>query len=153
VIASRPSPSKPSAAREIALALGGGGALGAFQAGVYEAFQESAIDTDRVAGSSIGAVNAALIAGNPEARRLERLRGFWDMAVGAPPQGESRSGDLRRVTKNRLGTCMLGCSATQGPARLSSAPSTFARCQPLPPEAAGSAGRTGASLRSGLLSR
>lgn len=63
---------------EVALVLQGGGALGSYQAGVYQALGEAAIAIDRVAGISIGAVNAAIIAGNPPERRCERLRQFWD---------------------------------------------------------------------------
>lgn len=53
----------------------GGGALGAYQAGVFEAFEASGRQPDWVVGTSIGAINAALIAGNPPKRRLERIRG------------------------------------------------------------------------------
>ena len=63
---------------QIALVLQGGGALGAYQAGVYGALHEAGIRPTRVCGISIGAVNAALIAGNPPERRLERLRAFWE---------------------------------------------------------------------------
>ena len=62
----------------IALLLQGGGALGAFQAGVYEAMAEAGIFPDWVAGISIGAINAALIAGNPPAERVGALRRFWE---------------------------------------------------------------------------
>jgi NTE family protein len=56
----------------------GGGALGAYQSGVFEALQSQGIAPDWLVGTSIGAINAALIAGNPPARRLERLRAFWE---------------------------------------------------------------------------
>ncbi len=62
----------------IALVLQGGGALGAYQAGVMDGLHEAGIEPDWVAGISIGAINAALIAGNPPARRMERLREFWE---------------------------------------------------------------------------
>ena len=62
----------------IALVLQGGGALGAYQGGVIEGLAEARIEPDWVAGVSIGALNAALWAGNPPERRLERLREFWD---------------------------------------------------------------------------
>jgi NTE family protein len=62
----------------IALILQGGGALGAYQAGVYQALAEADLHPDWVAGISIGAINAALIAGNPPERRVERLREFWE---------------------------------------------------------------------------
>ncbi|MDE2413829.1 MAG: DUF3734 domain-containing protein [Comamonadaceae bacterium] len=61
-----------------ALVLQGGGALGAYQAGAYAALAERTEALDWVAGISIGAVNAALIAGNPRERRVERLRAFWE---------------------------------------------------------------------------
>lgn len=56
----------------------GGGALGAYQAGVFEAFEASGRQPDWVVGTSIGAIHAALIAGNPPKRRLERIKTFWD---------------------------------------------------------------------------
>src|SRR5262247_4728525 len=58
----------------IALVLQGGGALGAFQAGVYQGLAEASLHPDWVAGISIGAINAALIAGNTPETRLEKLR-------------------------------------------------------------------------------
>jgi NTE family protein len=61
----------------IALVLQGGGALGAYQAGVYEALAEAGIQPNWIAGVSIGAVNAAIIAGNPPHARVDRLREFW----------------------------------------------------------------------------
>jgi NTE family protein len=62
---------------QIVLVLQGGGALGAYQAGVYEALAGSPYIPHWVAGVSIGAINAALIAGNPPHRRVARLREFW----------------------------------------------------------------------------
>src|SRR5258708_29003174 len=68
----------------IALLLQGGGALGAYQAGVYGALAEAGIHPDWVAGISIGAINSALIAGNPPEARVDRLRQFWE-GVTDPP--------------------------------------------------------------------
>jgi NTE family protein len=62
----------------IALVLQGGGALGAYQAGVYEALAEAGLQPDWLAGISIGAINAALIAGNAPDTRIEKLRTFWE---------------------------------------------------------------------------
>lgn len=62
----------------IALLLQGGGALGSYQAGVYEGLAEAGITPNWVAGISIGALNTAIIAGNAPARRVERLHEFWD---------------------------------------------------------------------------
>jgi len=70
---------------EVALVLQGGGALGSYQAGVYEALAESAIEVDWVAGISIGAINAAIIAGNPPDARVARLRQFWEGVTGWLP--------------------------------------------------------------------
>ena len=60
-----------------ALVLQGGGALGAYQAGVYEALSEAGYEPDWLAGISIGAINAAIIAGNKPEHRLLRLKEFW----------------------------------------------------------------------------
>src|ERR1700761_974707 len=68
---------RPEGCGRLALILQGGGALGAYQAGVYQALHEAGLEPDWVAGVSIGAVNSALIAGNPPERRLERLEEFW----------------------------------------------------------------------------
>jgi NTE family protein len=62
----------------VALVLQGGGALGAYQAGVFEALHEAHIGIDWLCGTSIGAINGALIAGNPPGKRVERLREFWE---------------------------------------------------------------------------
>lgn len=67
----------PRAAPQTVLVLQGGGALGAYQLGVYKALNERGVEPDWVIGTSIGAINAALIAGNPPARRLERMTAFW----------------------------------------------------------------------------
>jgi len=70
----------------IALLLQGGGALGSYQAGVYQAMAEANLHPDWVAGISIGAINSALIAGNPPERRVEALRDFWE-TITAPALG------------------------------------------------------------------
>lgn len=68
------------------LVLQGGGALGSYQAGAYEALLAREEEVDWVAGISIGAINAALIAGNPRERRLQRLRAFWQrVSLDVPP--------------------------------------------------------------------
>jgi NTE family protein len=67
----------------VALVLQGGGALGAYQAGVYEALAEANIHPDWVSGVSIGAINAAIIAGNAPNDRVDRLRAFWTDVTSA----------------------------------------------------------------------
>jgi NTE family protein len=76
---------RPSFER-IALLLQGGGALGSYQAGAYQALAEAELHPDWIAGISIGAINAAIIAGNPPEKRVERLREFWE-TVSRPPVG------------------------------------------------------------------
>jgi len=71
---------------QIALLLQGGGALGAYQAGVYEALAEADLHPDWVAGISIGAINSAIIAGNAPKQRVDALREFWH-AVSVSPLG------------------------------------------------------------------
>ncbi len=62
---------------QVVLVLQGGGALGAYQVGVYEALHDAGIEPDWVIGTSIGAINAALIAGNARDERIARLNAFW----------------------------------------------------------------------------
>jgi NTE family protein len=69
----------------VALVLQGGGALGSYQAGVIEGLASSGIEIDWVAGISIGAVNAAIFAGNPPHKRVEMLTAFWDMVTSSLP--------------------------------------------------------------------
>jgi NTE family protein len=67
-----------------ALVLQGGGALGSYQAGVYEGLARAGIHPNWVAGISIGALNAAVIAGNPPERRVEQLHDFWEFICRQP---------------------------------------------------------------------
>src|SRR5215470_7578917 len=62
---------------QVVLVLQGGGALGSYHAGVYQALHEAGIEPDWIIGTSIGAINASLIAGNEVEHRLERLNEFW----------------------------------------------------------------------------
>jgi NTE family protein len=64
---------------QVVLVLQGGGALGAYQVGVYQALHEAGVEPHWVIGTSIGAINAAIIAGNEPGKRLEQLTRFWDM--------------------------------------------------------------------------
>ena len=77
---------------QIVLVQQGGGALGAYQLGVYQALHESGVEPDWIIGTSIGAINGAIIAGNPFERRWTRLRQFWDrMAIlGVRDPGPAR---------------------------------------------------------------
>src|SRR5215467_14655178 len=73
-----PQQTRPLPYDVVALVLQGGGALGAYQAGVYEGLHEAGIRPNWLAGISIGALNAAIIAGSPEEERVDRLREFWE---------------------------------------------------------------------------
>ncbi|RKE68394.1 patatin-like phospholipase family protein [Pseudorhodoplanes sinuspersici] len=73
--------------RQIVLVLQGGGALGAYHAGVYHALHEHGIDPDWIIGTSIGAINAGLIAGNARNDRLDALKEFWTRMAYRPPFG------------------------------------------------------------------
>ena len=93
-------PHRPKHERTI-LVLQGGGALGAYQAGVYEALHEAAIEPDWVTGVSIGAINAALIVGNRPENRIGRLREFWDRVSSGIPLAVPAPIDWIRVLFNR----------------------------------------------------
>lgn len=80
----------------VVLVLQGGGALGAFQAGIYEALIELGIELDWVAGISIGAVNAAIIAGNPRDEAVGKMRDFWEGVSSALPSLPTVDNDLVR---------------------------------------------------------
>jgi NTE family protein len=77
----------------VTLLLQGGGALGAYQGGVYEALAEANIHPDWIVGVSIGAINAAIIAGNPTTSRVDRLREFWTHVLA--------TNDQSRMTRKR----------------------------------------------------
>jgi len=77
---------RPKLPGQVVLVLQGGGALGAFQAGVYEAMHEAGAEPDWVIGTSIGAINAAIIVGNAPGDRLARLREFWDLVASGAAQ-------------------------------------------------------------------
>ncbi|OYW05927.1 MAG: patatin, partial [Acidiphilium sp. 37-67-22] len=100
--------------KTIGLVLQGGGALGSYQAGVYEALASSDYLPDWVAGISIGAINAAIIAGNEPASRTRRLREFWDEITaptswwpsglaGPLEQWQQRLGALAAITFGQPG--------------------------------------------------
>lgn len=102
---------KPARCDRIALIFQGGGALGAYQAGVYEALHEAGIEPDWVTGVSIGAINAAIIAGNSREKRLERLREFWRRITDRTVWHYTPDGDVYRRARNATSsmmTMMLG---------------------------------------------
>jgi NTE family protein len=113
----------------IALVLQGGGALGAYQAGVYEALAEAGVEPDWVAGISIGAINAAIIVGNPPQARVDKLREFWDLVTRPDLRLPAAfdfwaSADLAPVLKNDAARTILNQWAA-GRALVSGAPGFF----------------------------
>lgn len=105
-----------------ALLLQGGGALGAYQAGVYEALAEAGIMPTWVGGISIGAVNGAIIAGNKPENRLEKLRGFWEFLTADPIWNQfsipnplvDHGGDVFRSFLNQVSAGMASTIGVQG---------------------------------------
>jgi NTE family protein len=104
----------------VALLLQGGGALGAYQAGVYEALAESGLHPDWVVGISIGAINAAIIAGNAPEKCVDKLREFWE-GITAPSMGFDVDaigllgrGEAARMVANQLSAAMVALAGTVG---------------------------------------
>jgi NTE family protein len=99
------APARPASYdKKVALVLQGGGALGSYQAGVYEALATSEYVPDWIAGISIGAINAAIIAGNAPENRVSQLRSFWEEVT----------------SHNSIWSCGLGGPHAEGQRRLSS---------------------------------
>jgi NTE family protein len=94
--------SRPAGVDGVGLVLQGGGALGAYQAGVYQALHEAELEPDWVVGVSIGAINSALIAGNPREKRLEKLEEFWMTITARDPFTAWIDGDGPRKLRNGL---------------------------------------------------
>jgi NTE family protein len=85
----------------VALVLQGGGALGAYQAGAYEALDKAGLRPNWISGISIGAVNAAILAGSPPEQRIRNLRLFWE-TITAPIELPLEPFGCERVLFNRL---------------------------------------------------
>ena len=96
------------------LVLQGGGALGSYQAGVFEALAEVRLRPDWVAGISIGAINAALIAGNPVGRQVERLTEFWKLVTSGVTATAPALGDGVRKQWNQIAAAMTMAKGAPG---------------------------------------
>jgi NTE family protein len=112
---------KPPPFEQIALLLQGGGALGAYQAGVYEALAEAELQPHWVAGISIGAINAAIIAGNAPEARVAKLRAFWERVTappwwgfGLPASERLAHGDFARELQLRLSAGLAVAAGASG---------------------------------------
>ncbi|HET6969691.1 MAG TPA: patatin-like phospholipase family protein [Phenylobacterium sp.] len=99
---------------ERVLVLQGGGALGSYQGGVFEALDAAGLRPGWVAGISIGAINAALIAGNPPERRLERMRTFWDRVSSVVPVTEAAPTDTLRAMWNEFSAGWIAAFGVPG---------------------------------------
>src|ERR1700689_1425656 len=91
---------RPDRCDRIALVLQGGGALGAYQAGVYQALNEAGLEPDWISGVSIGGINAAIIAGNRVEDRLEALSEFWRRITDRTLWVQAPDGDIFRQWRN-----------------------------------------------------
>ncbi|GGY08847.1 patatin-like phospholipase family protein [Pseudoduganella dura] len=106
-------PLNPNGMR-VVLVLQGGGALGAYQAGVYEALHEHGLAPDWVVGTSIGAINAALLAGNRQEDRLRRIREFWQRMSQRDPYDPKWMTAAQRRQNIRLSTLHAMISGVRG---------------------------------------
>lgn len=104
--AGKPVAWRPDRCDRVALVLQGGGALGAYQGGVYQALHEAGLEPDWVSGVSIGAINAAIIAGNPPERRLEQLRAFWERITERRVWFWMPEGDIYRQAHNAMNAAL-----------------------------------------------
>jgi len=89
------------------LVLQGGGALGAYQAGAYEVLHENGVEPDWIAGISIGAINAAIIAGNAPEDRIAHLRDFWkEISLSVPGENLAQKHDISDFTFRQMSGLM-----------------------------------------------
>ncbi len=105
----------PSLPGQVVLIFQGGGALGAYQGGAYQALHEAAIEPQWVVGTSIGAINAAIIAGNDTAARLDHLREFWERIRWKPLWGDTPFGNLGGHAAAYFMTIINGISGYYAP--------------------------------------
>jgi NTE family protein len=111
---SNPAPAQSPARAQRVLVLQGGGALGSYQAGAYQALCRHDFEPDWVAGISIGAINAAIIAGNAPERRVERLKEFWEMISAPVPWSPLTSDDRGRSFFNETSAAMVATFGVPG---------------------------------------
>ncbi|MEI5682651.1 MULTISPECIES: patatin-like phospholipase family protein [unclassified Mesorhizobium] len=100
--------------QSVALVLQGGGALGAYQAGVFQALSEAGISANWLSGVSIGAINAAIIAGNEPGNQVDRLRDFWETVSGRKVWHFTPEGDAFRKLRNQASAMMTMMSGLPG---------------------------------------
>jgi len=111
---SSPAPARTPAKAQRVLVLQGGGALGSYQAGAYQALCHHDFEPEWIAGISIGAINAAIIAGNPREKRVERLKEFWEMVSAPVPWQPVTSGDRSRSLFNETSAAVIATFGVPG---------------------------------------
>src|SRR5947208_3917501 len=111
---SNPAPATtPGKARRV-LVLQGGGALGSYQAGAFQALCRSGFEPEWIAGISIGAINAAIIAGNGPETRVDRLKEFWEMVSSPVPWNPVTNGDRARSLFNETSAALIATFGVPG---------------------------------------
>jgi NTE family protein len=111
---SNPAPATTPAKAQRVLVLQGGGALGSYQAGAYQALCHFDFEPEWIAGISIGAINAAIIAGNPREKRVERLKEFWEMVSAPVPWNPVTKGDRGRSLFNETSAALIATFGVPG---------------------------------------
>jgi NTE family protein len=111
---SNPAPAKTPATAQRVLVLQGGGALGSYQAGAYQALCHHDFEPEWIAGISIGAINAAIIAGNPREKRVERLKEFWGIVSGPVPWTPVTKSDRARSLFNETSAALIATFGVPG---------------------------------------
>jgi NTE family protein len=106
-------PHTPAQAQPV-LVLQGGGALGSYQAGAFQALCRSGFEPEWIAGISIGAVNAAIIAGNEYETRVDRLKEFWEMVSKPVPWNPILTGDRSRTVFNETSAALIATFGVPG---------------------------------------
>jgi NTE family protein len=109
-----PAPTGTPAAAKRVLVLQGGGALGSYQAGAYQALCHFDFEPEWVAGISIGAINAAIIAGNAPEKRVPRLKEFWEMVSAPVPWNPIAKGDRGRSLFNETSAALIATFGVPG---------------------------------------
>jgi len=111
---SNPAPAKTPATAQRVLVLQGGGALGSYQAGAYQALCHHDFEPEWIAGISIGAINAAIIAGNSREKRVDRLKEFWGMVSGPVPWKPIASDNRSRSAFNEASAALIATFGVPG---------------------------------------
>src|SRR4051794_29049874 len=108
------APATTPANAQRVLVLQGGGALGSYQAGAFQALCHHGFEPEWIAGTSIGAINAAIIAGNPREKRVERLKEFWGMVSSPVSWSPVTKGDRARSLFNETSAALIATFGVPG---------------------------------------